>query len=185
MNILDELISDHRRLYEMLALFEHELQAFDTDEAADLQLMQDIASYYAEYFNHFHHPLEDCLFERLLSHESQKKASAHSATNEHDALRIATGKLLVALDRALHDTMVTRVELVESSLRFLQQNRDHMQHEESGPFKQAQQCLTADDWRTVEIDAETLRNRVDMESVRRQYDTILMALRTMQPAISK
>lgn len=185
MNILDELVSDHRRLYEMLVLFEHELQAFDANEASDLQLMQDIASYYAEYFNHFHHPLEDCLFDRLLSREPQKRASAHGAINEHDALRIATDKLLVALDRALHDTMVRRAELVESGRRFLQQNRDHMQREESYPFKQARQCLTANDWRAIEIDADALRNRVGSERGRRQYDTILMALRAVQPEVSR
>lgn len=45
MDILDELIADHRRLCSLLNMFEHELLAYSADKAVDFQLMQDIATY--------------------------------------------------------------------------------------------------------------------------------------------
>ncbi len=184
MNILDELLADHRRLHDLLSLFERELVTYDNGGSADLQLIQDIAAYYAEYFNRVHHPLEDCLFECLLSRAPRRNAGARSATSQHDSLRCATDRLLAALDRALHDTMATRAELTDAGRQFLQQNRDHMRHEESHPFKQARQCLTARDWQAIDTAADAVRARTDLEHGRRQYDALLASLHGVRPGMS-
>lgn len=170
MDILDELIADHRRLYSLLNLFEDELLAYAADEVVDLPLMQDIPIYYAEYFNRYHHPLEDCLFERLIDYGPQQQSSVDNAIGQHDGLKRATARLLTALDRALRDTVVIRAELVKSGRLFLRQNREHVRHEELRPFAQARQSLT------IDATAQALRQRIDMDSGRRHYDITLASL---------
>lgn len=60
MDILENLIADHARLRDALALLKRALAAGD---AADLYLMHRIVTHYAEYFNHVHHPLEQRVFD--------------------------------------------------------------------------------------------------------------------------
>lgn len=180
MEILNELIADHRRLHSLLILFERELVAYDADEKADLQLMEDVVRYYAEYFDRFHHPLEDCLFVRMLSRELQQDTGSHDAISQHDQLRRITDRLLAALDQLLHDTIIMRAELTDAGRQFLRQNRDHIRHEELYPFVHARQYLTADDWHAIDTAADSVRARIDLEYIRRQYDGLLASLHNIQ-----
>lgn len=173
MHILDRFVTDHERLRSLLTLFEQELAAYDADAGGDLQLMQDIANYYAEYFNRYHHPLEDHLFELLLQRDPGQRDDAVRGMTEHEQLLRSSDRLLSVLDQVLHGSILPREKLLGTGRRFLRQNLEHMQREEQDAFARAARCLTATDWRAVTAEAAYLAERVDVERGRRQYDDII------------
>ena len=176
MNILDELTADHRRLRKLLTLFERELDDYEDSGDASLQLMLDIAHYYSDYFNRFHHPLEDCLLERLSQAHSQADFGAGHAMAEHGQLIDVTHDLLMALDEALHGAILPRAELVDAGRRFVDINLHHMNQEELGPFVQASIQLKDADWLALASRVAVLQDRTDPGHSRRQYEEIVAGL---------
>lgn len=173
MYILEELISDHGRLRRLLIRFEHELSDHVDDGAADLRLLQDITAYYAEYFNRFHHPLEDRLFAHLKRFKPERWEVTQHAGNEHAALQTITERLHDRLTQAVNGTIQKRAELIECGWQFCTTNRSHMHREETEPFVQAEHYLTVADWRALSAEADRLRTHIGLDRARREYDAIL------------
>lgn len=149
MSTLDDLILDHHRLRTLLDLFERELSLFESDGDADLQLMEDIASHYAEYFNRIHHPLEDRLYTYLTRQGLSEHRDTAQALMEHTELAACTNAVLSHLNAILHGEIVQRPQLVAMGHEFLQANRDHMAQEEQTMFVRARDQLTPDNWREI------------------------------------
>lgn len=166
MNTLDQLIADHIRLRDVLALLKHELAA---GNEADLQLMQDIVTHYSEYFNRIHHPLEDQLFEYLLRRNTFQQHDAGQALTEHRELTRHTDQFLRLLDQALQGGIMPREALFETGWQFLHTNLDHMEHEERTAFTWAGQELTEQDW--AEIGSRpVMRDLTDAHAIGVQKD---------------
>lgn len=147
MKILDRLIQDHDLLRDLLMLFGHELAAFEQGEHADLQLMQDIARHYSEYFNRVHHTLEDALYEFLLAQGMPAGQGADQALVQHAELVSATGRLLAHLGDALNGVIMPRSQLVSAGQRFVDLNLAHMAHEERTVFVWAREIVRENAWK--------------------------------------
>lgn len=137
MEIVEKLTRDHELLRSLLRLFEHELLTFEHDGEADLQLMQDIARHYSEYFNHVHHRLEDTLYERLLARGVIPEQETNQAVVEHAELITSTANVLSNLNKALNGVIVPRLQLVDAGHRFIDLNMEHMALEERTIFQWA------------------------------------------------
>ncbi len=146
MDTLEQLIADHERLRDVLALLKRELTA---GEAADLQLMHDIVTHYSEYFNRVHHPLEDHVFEYMLRHGAVRQHGAEQALMEHGELIRVTARFWSLLDQALHDGIMSREDLARTGWQFLNANLDHMAHEERTAFIWAREGLNDEDWAAI------------------------------------
>lgn len=156
--VLDHLILDHDRLRNLLALFERELACCERGDAADHQLMHDIAQHYSEYFNRVHHPLEDRMFEDLIGHGMPRFHGAEQALTEHAELIAGTGLLRARLDEALHDQPVSRAALIEAARDYIDLNLAHMRHEEQTVFAWARDRLDEVDWAAVNQWQESITN---------------------------
>ena len=147
MKILDRLMQDHELLRDLLMLFGHELATFEKGEHADLQLMQDIARHYSEYFNRVHHTLEDALYECLLARGMPHGQGADQALVQHAELTAATGRLLATLGNVLNGVIMPRSQLVSAGQRFVELNLAHMALEERTVFVRAREMLTENTWK--------------------------------------
>jgi hemerythrin-like domain-containing protein len=146
---LDNLILDHNRLRKLLELFEGELSLFEAGYDVDLQLIEDIVSHYAEYFNRVHHPAEDRLFEYLVQQGLPDLQNAEQAIMEHAELETCTNTVLQYLADILHGGMVLRPRFIAASRQFILKNREHMANEEETVFAWARDRLSPDEWREI------------------------------------
>jgi hemerythrin-like domain-containing protein len=142
--------AEHRSFAALLALLEQQLEQVRTSGAPNFEMMLDIVDYMIDYADRFHHPKEDLVFARIAQRQPAAADSVQQLANEHSAI-VASGRALAReIEAVVGGAIVERSVVQELGRRYLDAFRRHMYAEEQGLFLDAEECLSDEDWKSIE-----------------------------------
>ena len=167
--IIDQLGRDHRNMRLLLDIIEEEMNAYRDARVPDFDLLRMIAEYTLEYPDLVHHPMEDLVFEQLVTPDPDAKAVVGHLVEGHKELSELTRRLAGALSGVAADAVVPREWLESLAREYLLANRIHMQTEETHFFPRALAVLTEQDWAEIEKRAINAEDPVFGKEVAESY----------------
>lgn len=152
------LAKEHLALRAVARIVAMEAELLRRDGRMDVDLLEDIAAYIAEFPNRIHHPKEeDCLFSRMRARAPERCAEVldrllfeHEKEGEGvEAFRAA----LAAYRAGLPDARAQLADVAATYATYLDR---HIETEDTQAFPLAKEVLLEEDW--AEIDAAFLSN---------------------------
>ena len=147
--VIESLRGDHSRLTKLLDALERQLGKFEEGGTLDFDIVDGIVHYCLSYPDLHHHPLEDLIFERLLTRNPEFLDGVRDLREEHNSLAERTRQLAEALNTVEQDVPVERDEIMEVVRDFLSTYRRHIMMEEKFFFPAAQRHLKPEDWAAI------------------------------------
>lgn len=156
-DIMEQLKRDHGNISRLLATLEEQMNVVHEEQNADFDLMHDIMVYMIHYPDHTHHPMEDLVFERLLTHDPGAGDVVARLGREHNALAEKGAQFLEMLRHVVDGALVERGVIEETGRDYIAFLRSHMEIEDRDAFPRAERALTLEDWESVagDLDART------------------------------
>lgn len=156
---LDIIRDEHRALAGLLTALRHIVRdARDRGTQPDLAVLRAIVFYVHAFPERLHHPKEtDVLFAALRRRSPALAATLDALDADHDRGETAIKDLAMALLEYEQLGTARRDAFADAVERYVDAYLRHMDVEERQVLPQAQQVLTADDWRA--IDAAFAANR--------------------------
>jgi hemerythrin-like domain-containing protein len=151
--ILRRLHADHTRLRQVFSVLEHQMAGFSgSDACPDFALLQDLLDYVIAYPDTIHHPLEDRLFEFVVSKgvTPTELRLVLSNRDQHLEIRSYTQKLYADVRYVLNGAVIPAAKLRADAAAYLDLQRAHMLIEERQLFPLADRLLSFEDWATLE-----------------------------------
>lgn len=140
---------EHRNADHLLKLIEEQQRG---DAPADIGLLQDICTYFLDYPDQCHHPVEDRIYRKLLERDPAAGAKLSGLLEQHSDIANQTREFAAAVNRAAEHPRAGDRPLRDAMTRFVGCYRSHMIGEEKEFFPRALDALTDSDWTEVEHD---------------------------------
>lgn len=147
--VLEQLHTDHARFAKLLDFLLGELEKLRTGGEADLARIHDALVYFEDYPTRIHHPREDLVMERLAERALENQAVRGALHQEHQNLERQTQELRQDFADALRDDAISRESVAARLRAFVEQQRSHLQTEESMLFPLVDRTLKDEDWQAV------------------------------------
>ncbi|MCK7596297.1 hemerythrin domain-containing protein [Microbulbifer sp. CAU 1566] len=185
-NIYRQLCNDHKHMQNLLDVFEHllhELGKQDRDPAT-LSMILEALDYFSVYPDQWHHPVEDLVFEQLLSKPVEIRDVVARITAEHSAIAEATRTMNQLFYAVANDAAVERERLFSTAQNYISLQREHMKKENEILLPLVNQYLTDNDWNKV---TATLANRQSghfHQGVKQLYEAIYQDLAGQELAVA-
>lgn len=175
---VEVLCEQHRRMFKLLELLEHEVDRFRRGLAFDLYVVEGALDYMALYPDRLHRPLELAVYESMARHEEGSESVAGAAVEaEHALLSSQCNELRHAIVAVARRSSPPEDWLVDKANRLINGLREHMAKEETDVFPIARRTLTAQDIRAIEEalerDPEAPRLQEEEEAFKALYRTII------------
>ncbi len=145
---------EHHNMDDLLLVIEQQL---DQDGPLDLELLQTIMGYFADYPDQCHHPVEDLIYRKLHKRDPPRAEPVGHMLKSHRDISALTRACMNALDEPVNDEGVRSTTLQETLRDFVDHYRAHMREEETQFFPLAREVLSGDDW--AEVDYELFDRR--------------------------
>ncbi len=127
----------------------------------DLVMLRDMLRYLMEYPDVHHHPLEDQLFAKLVTHRNGVRSEVLELLAEHKDLAKESLYLYHKLDALVLDDEKLQKNLLRASLTdFLELYGEHVRREESIVFPAAEALLSSEEWRDIAHTLHTIDDPV-------------------------
>jgi hemerythrin-like domain-containing protein len=171
--ILERLHTDHARLLKVLSVLEHQMARFcESDDGPDFALLRDVVDYVIEYPDAIHHPLEDHLFEFVVSRgvTPTERALILANRDQHVDIRPATKKLSVDIRYVLNGAVISAERLMSDAAAYVDMQRAHILTEERQLFPLADRILSFDDWARLESELGAVQDPMFDQQARRFAD---------------
>lgn len=149
-HIMENLLTDHRNMSVLLDVLDQEISVYSAENAPDFETVTCILEYCVDYPEHYHHPNEEALADRLILRDPSYNAILASLTNEHAEIATMTKQFADHISIAIAEPDSLNQAVVDYGRKFTAFYRAHMVNEESTLFAQATETLTDDDWKTIE-----------------------------------
>ncbi len=170
------LHEEHANMTKLLRLLDDQIALFGEGGAPDFGLMLDVMDYMANYPDHFHHPKEDLVFEKLAERAADARAAVGELLEEHAELARMTGELEAALNEVALDAEVPREHLVRLARAYVELLRRHMAKEEETVLPRAAEALTEDDWSEVDAALTAGDDPLFGSTSHKRYETLRESL---------
>lgn len=177
MSLLSMLQAEHGNLARLLNVVEGELLKIENGGDCDRGLLRAVAEYFREYPEQCHHPKEDLALARLRQRGVLDPGLAEGVAREHEELRLLNESLAHVLAGVEGRE---RGELGAVLRRFIDRNRDHMQHEERSFFPVMREYLAEEDWADLEFDLFDRADPVFHQAAENRYRVLLDAILAME-----
>ena len=148
--IMTRLTLDHRRLAQLLDLFDHLLDRFHEGQEPDYELMSEMLEYMDSYQDTIHHPTEDLIFRRALDKGVQRRDVFDVLRHQHDRLPQLHKRFRQSLEGIVHEAVLPREEVEAQGRELVGTLREHMTMEDREAFPIALERLDQADWEAVE-----------------------------------
>ena len=149
LNPVDLWHNEHMYFARLLNLLQRQVDAFETGQRPNYELMIDIITYLRSYSDRFHHPREDVAFARLAQHCPDLELTLARLRQEHRVIANAGEQLLGGLTAILDDAVLPRSEVEAAAATYLVYYRHHIATEEKDVLARAEDALTDEDWDAV------------------------------------
>lgn len=148
--VLEILREEHAKMSELLRLLRRQIGALSAGEVPDYALLNDLTHIVADYFEGYHHPKENLIYERLKARDPAAAEQVGDLAAEHRELDALTEALADVLGDVMMEAQVSRLVVRKTAQDFVARCRRHMEMEETEFFPIAEEWLTAADWDAIE-----------------------------------
>lgn len=150
--VLVQLGAEHRDMGSLLTLLSRQRSLLADPLAANIGLLVDALYYLTSFPDVNHHPLEDCIAERLL----HKRAIDSDLVRDLEAQHVRLGRqgldLLRDLEGAAREETMSRELVADNICLYVERLRHNMYCEELVLFPAAARGLDDQDWRAIATD---------------------------------
>jgi hemerythrin-like domain-containing protein len=155
-NEIFKLRKEHLNFKRLLSLLEKQLDLLHKGEEPDYEIMADILCYMTEYSDVSHHPREEAIFSLLVKRNSAAKRDVAEITRQHHTIGEAGSNFHKKLENLVNgESEIIQLEEIEIPGRmYVTILRAHMEKEEQGLFKIAEELFNDDDWKKVKSDIQ-------------------------------
>ncbi len=186
-----QLHLDHYHIRRLLMCLQRNVDTYETENAwaEHLSLILESLDYIKVYPERWHHPVEDKVFAYIARSYPQHAEVVAKLHSEHKSLEVLTKELNAMFEAIANDTVVSRDELSGLTREFLLRQMTHMDREDELVYPLLSNCLTADDWKTLESQIDDTQDPLFGDSLKKEYrDLHNYVMRTdleLQRAVAK
>ena len=149
-HIMENLLTDHRNMSVLLDVLDQEIRVYSAGNRPDFETLTCILEYCVDYPEHYHHPNEEAVANRLILQGPSHAATLASLSNEHAEIATMTKQFSDLISVAIAEPDSVNQAVVEYGRKFTAFYRAHMGNEESTLFAPATETLTDNDWKIIE-----------------------------------
>jgi hemerythrin-like domain-containing protein len=151
-----QLHVDHHHIKRLLNCLSTEISCYDfnSQRAADLDVILSALDYFHSYPDKWHHPAEDIIFDRLLAKDVKESRLIEQLKHEHIDIVSETNKLLELFDMVANDCIVTADELLGSAHHFIALQRKHLEKENEFVYPLMDKLFTTEEWKAIESEVK-------------------------------
>jgi hemerythrin-like domain-containing protein len=167
------LQDEHKNFGKLLDLLGSQLQRFHQGQRPNYELMQDIMYYMTRYSDHFHHPKEDLIFNKLLEHEASIWPIVGDLLAQHRTIVELGVNLYREISAIVSEAILARTTITESCQGYIDGMRHHMSIEEEQLFPLADTLLLEEDWTEINAVMTAGMDPLFGKVVEERYQTLL------------
>jgi hemerythrin-like domain-containing protein len=143
---IDMLRREHANAATLLRTLEWQVAAFRNDSLPDYEVIRATLDYFGSFPDICHHPKEDLIFARLRQRDPAAAERIGDLRKAHEQLAVRLRDAAAGMRAVLDEVEVSRDAVVRWATDFIDQQRQHINMEESAFFPEAERILTAKDW---------------------------------------
>jgi hemerythrin-like domain-containing protein len=168
---LDFLRQDHRNMATLLRILERQVGEFRSGKRPDYDVISAILKYFVSFPDACHHPREDLVFARLRDRDPLAAERTGDLRSAHEELAARAQEFSTGAQAVLEEAEMPREAFIRLARRFIDQQQQHIDMEESVFFPAAEKTLTTTDW--AELNALLARSEHAGERFEQLRKTIL------------
>jgi hemerythrin-like domain-containing protein len=168
---LDPLRQDHRNMAALLRLLEQQVDEFRSGKRPDYDVISAILKYFVSFPDAYHHPREDLVFARLRDRDPLAAERIGDLRSAHEELAARAQEFSTGVQAVLEEAEMPREAFIRLARRFIDQQQQHIDMEESVFFPTVEKMLTMTDW--AELNALLARTEDAGERFEQLRKTIL------------
>lgn len=169
---LKKLQSEHAYSKSLLDIASESQALLAANEEPDLDILEEVLHYLADYPQDYHHPREDLMFKRMIAKDAKTKKVIEPLLRDHEAMHGDNHELHSLVYRAKAGKYVSKKKLAGELQRFLTDYKKHMQEEETKVFPLAVKTLTQKDWDDLAEGMEAIQDPLFGTRVQRRYQRL-------------
>jgi hemerythrin-like domain-containing protein len=154
---LDLLRQEHSNMATLMQILERQVDEFQRGDRPDYDVIRAVLDYLVSFPDVCHHPKEDVIFAKLHERDPLTTERIGDLQNAHEKLAARTRDFSAGLRAVLEEAEIPREAFIRLARRFIDQQRQHIDMEESTFFPAAEKALTSTDW----VELNTLMARPD------------------------
>src|SRR5215470_7367169 len=143
---LDLLREEHRKVATLLQILEQHVDEFRRGERPDYDVIRAVLDYLVSFPDVCHHPKEDLIFARLRARDPLAAERVGDLRSAHEELATRTREFSTGLRAVLEEAEIPREAFIRLARRLIDQQRQHIDMEETTFFPAAEKTLTPTDW---------------------------------------
>ncbi|GIU51932.1 hemerythrin [Shewanella sairae] len=146
--MLARLMHDHKHITILLKVLTDKHTKLAAGEAINYNVVRDIVEYMQSYAEHSHHPLEEVIDEFYRDKVGSEQIN-QQLTDEHERLGKASSSLMATLNLILSDIVVSKEQLINDLISYVNLQETHMQFEETVVFPKWREVIADNEWQNV------------------------------------
>lgn len=169
-----KLYTDHYRIQRLLVCLQKQIDCYEIDdlEHAELPLVLDALDYIRVYPEKWHHPIEDKIFEFLLSKNPPEAEIIQNILQEHVALENLTHEVNQLFCAVANDCIVPTDQLVNKSRYYFLRQSEHIDRENALIYPLLQRYMTTDDWNRISAEMQSIEDPLFGPAVQEDYKNL-------------
>lgn len=161
-SLIDSIKSEHKFLSKHILLLQDQIRQWKQEENTDYKLVE-LLMYFIETFpDQLHHKKEEFIYDALIRNGLPESEYLARLKLEHDGMELVKEKFLFDMSHFLDQRAKASHNSVESIIKYINLQKDHMYEEESQFLPVAQDWLP--EARFVEINVEIQRTLINKET---------------------
>lgn len=166
---LQTLRDEHRYFQSLLDIAQEQQKFLAEGGDVDLDILQEVLQYLAEYPEDYHHPREDLMFTALRSVDPDSGRILDRLLAGHEDIHKESNRLYFTVMRANNGENIRRRKLAEDIRKFVDGYERHMDEEDNVVFLRALNALSDKDWNDLSEGMEYVDDPLFGTRVRRRY----------------
>ena len=176
--IMTELHQDHIHLSRLLSMLDRHVRVLLNDGDPDLTMMIDVVEYIRSYSDLFHHPKEDKVYEVFKKRTKEGDEIVDDLLDDHQHIPELTIEFQQMLNGAIDGSLiVSRDDLCEKIIHFLQVQRAHLNTEEQELFPLINKTLQKSDWEELDASVQKRSDPLFGTKVESSYEGLYKTLK--------
>ena len=154
--ILDRLQADHQELSRFLYSFRVYMQRLeDPSSQGDISLILNMLDFINIYPEHFHHPIEDLLFQHLLDTYDKGDMDVAKTLQQHAVLESFTQNIRTDFVTLSQGSQHSLDRFLDQVMNYIDMQIAHLIEEEIHIFPLIEELFDDNDWRMMETAIES------------------------------
>lgn len=174
--ILVQLKWEHQNLLKVLEILSNYLDHLLEGDDSDIDLIIELLEYLETFADLGHHPLENVIFDVAKKRMPDQSGIYERLGRQHEELERLTKTFRLALEGVMHETVMSREELVTRGRECLALQREHLDLEEQQAFPLLEEGLSEGDWLHISANLPKYDDPVFGKSEKRRFRNLVAYL---------